>query len=526
MLPDPNAHAVSPVAGAVTATGFSVMADIASKVDGSAQLVVATDEAMTQCAFVSPGTLPSVTASNAGGGVYRTVLITASGLAPDTKYFYRVDVDGALGAVQSLRTAPAAGQGEYTFVIGSCSAQHVYSDFEALYAAAALQPDYIHFLGDMVYTDIKTDDILLPRARNIRVWKNVPAVAHLIRNVPVFANPDNHDSAGFGWTDSYPGTTYQKVVQNGLQAFRETMPLPELAAVTAGHADLDRLGLAYSYAYGNTLNVVLDTVSFRAHKTVIGAEQLAWAIAEMERGSDAGFKRIHLLSGENFSDYVPQHSWLASGSPELAQLLNAARHLPAAVMMFDGDLHCCGFTENFAIAASPGLTIPRICSSGIACVAGSHPPLEALARTFSWTGKPAHHAGNRKAFVHLTVDASGEWTADCYGEPYRGSAGTLLSRRTSTEQNCALTFAAAAVSAARGAEISIAVSKSWFGPVGGCSAQWRSNDGQSGEVKFGPNNGLAHIQVRAPAFGSLTVSLDNPSNCLIGARSSTVLTAV
>ena len=118
-----------------------------------------------------------------------TVVLSGMGLAPNTTYYYRVEVDGdTTQPVREIQTAPELGTpGQLKIGLGSCSKQEEQPIFNSIFAQ---QPDLFLFMGDNHYANTMHLDALRWHYRRFR---NLPERASLLANVPTMATWDDHD---------------------------------------------------------------------------------------------------------------------------------------------------------------------------------------------------------------------------------------------------------------------------------------------------------------------------------------------
>jgi alkaline phosphatase D len=224
--------------------------------------------------------------------------IRLDGLRPDSRYHYRVLVNGAperyLGQQQpwSFKTAPAAGfNGSFRVAFGSC-ARYQYDRVQRIWEVLPrFNPDLFFWIGDNIYGDSLDPDIL---ADEFRRQRDIPNLVELMRELPQLAIWDDHD---FGLND-YDRRHPRKA--EALAVFTRYWPNP-----AAGTADTP--GVFFHYRYGGVDFFFLDNRYHRdpndqpdgPDKTHLGAAQLAW-LQDGLRNSDAPFKV--LIAGGPWSD--------------------------------------------------------------------------------------------------------------------------------------------------------------------------------------------------------------------------------
>jgi phosphodiesterase/alkaline phosphatase D-like protein len=415
--------ALLPIVGAVTDQSFAVVADIQSVGDGATQLEVATDPGFTTRALLTNPVTPYRTARSALSE-YQSVRIEAQNLKPNTVYYYRFVVEGVPGAAAAVRTFPTAGvAAPVTFAIGSCNPNTKTSNYPAFSAIKAAAPAMFFHIGDIAYSNIRTNDITLQRAKNVRAWKAGPIVSDMLQSVPVAYMFDNHDSGGpLKDADSYPGTTWEAVLANSQQAYLETFP----------HYSLPVDGcLAQEVTLAKVRIILLDGTSFYrrgATPTVLGATQLAWLKARLLAAAKDDIARVFIVS--------PPRWVYWKGTPDAAALWNFIRDtkgLPQLTLV-QGDVHYCGVDDGLwvdrQVSGVGKVIVPMISASGLSLDVLEN---EAQIDQLMWNGVPSKFNRNYNSFVLVDVDAQGEFTARIYGDPYNGVSGTLLGTYSSKD---------------------------------------------------------------------------------------------
>jgi alkaline phosphatase D len=121
------------------------------------------------------------------------------GLLPNTRYYYRVRLDGAPDRYLEPRspfsfvTAPLPGvPGKYRIAFGSCARIQLHPHQPIWTAVERWQPDLFLWLGDNIYADTLEPDIMA----DMYQWQRlVPEMQPLMRSVPQLAIWDDHDYA-------------------------------------------------------------------------------------------------------------------------------------------------------------------------------------------------------------------------------------------------------------------------------------------------------------------------------------------
>ena len=291
-----------------------------------------------------------------------TVDLVAEGLAPDTEYFYRVEVgDDTTQPVRSLRTAPEATQALPTrLAFGSCTRQVEQPIFTPILAT---RPDLFLFIGDNNYANSRDRDALRWHYRRFR---GVRERGELVANTPTLAIWDDHDFLANNSNGTCPGRA------DALGAFEEYWANP-------AHGLPEAPGVFFNYRWGAAELFLLDC---RMHRPDVGdggrtcepeanppdlpreggplgAVQERWLVERLS-ASDAVFKLV--ACGSRFTPAGSLDSWAAF--PEASARLTEAiaDQQVGGVVFLSGDIH------RSALATVPGITndVPEITSSPLA----------------------------------------------------------------------------------------------------------------------------------------------------------------
>lgn len=223
------------------------------------------------------------------GAVYK---LTIDGLKRDTRYDYRVVIDGKESPehVASFKTAPAEGKAsKFRIAVTSCmkfgQPQHAWN------LLLAEKPDMHVTLGDTHYAD-KTNPSVQWR-HHLR-YRAVPEFAVVIRSVPTYAMWDDHD---YGPNNS-DGTAKGK--ENSLAGWAQIWANP-----LSGTDETP--GAFYSYTWGEVEIFIVDGRYHRSpdnhkddsEKRMLGDAQFAWLMDGL-KNSKAKFKVI--ASGSTLHD--------------------------------------------------------------------------------------------------------------------------------------------------------------------------------------------------------------------------------
>ena len=219
-----------------------------------------------------------------------TATIQLSGLVADTKYFYRMKIDGveaSCGFEQSFRSFPQAGK-DFTVIFGGGAGYN--PQFEHMWKNIVKhKPTVLLQLGDNVYHDapgIEEQQRYCYYRRYSR-----PEFREAMAQTPVFALYDDHD---FGDNDSWGGTDKNLPAwkRPSLKVFTENFVNP-----TYGGGE-ENPGVWHSFNIGDVDFIMLDCRYYRENpqtdkkgKTMLGEYQKQW-LKDKLKNSKAKFKVI------------------------------------------------------------------------------------------------------------------------------------------------------------------------------------------------------------------------------------------
>jgi alkaline phosphatase D len=264
--------------------------------------------------FERPTALPAIQATDATD---LTVKVSARGLKPGTRYFYRFRAGGQLSPVGQFRTAFAPDQAAPLTFAFSGDADWEWKPYPVLNALVKEKLDFFLFLGDLIYetTDLQgrtdVEDLAGYRwkyrenrePRDGSPSKMVPML-DLYRLFGQYSVFDNHEigvsradraappfttggaKAGDAFVNRTPGFLQR------VQAYREYQPVRDETVAGTGDPRLDGTGRFYrAIPWGaNAELIVLDDRSYRdaaprspddpdatsCARTMLGAPQLKW----------------------------------------------------------------------------------------------------------------------------------------------------------------------------------------------------------------------------------------------------------
>jgi phosphodiesterase/alkaline phosphatase D-like protein len=249
-------------AGGVTTDAVSIRARIVVP-NAVVRLAISPESAMTKAHYLEP-------VSGAQDSTAEVAAFEASGLTPDTEYWYAVEVDGNLDLSRQgrFRTYPQ-GAFSFTFAFGSCANEG--SNGAVFDTIREADPRFFFATGDFFYANIDAND-------PARYWEayahnlTAPAQAALYERVPIAYVWDDHDYGPNNADGEAPGREAAQTV------YREAVPHYPLGAGAGAEP------IYQAFTVGRVRFIVTDTRSARttasqpddATKTMLGAEQKAW----------------------------------------------------------------------------------------------------------------------------------------------------------------------------------------------------------------------------------------------------------
>jgi alkaline phosphatase D len=219
----------------------------------------------------------------------RTAVLEASGLEPDTKYFYEVSIDGvpAGNGRTKFRTAPLPRKpGKFRIAFGGCAGYT--PQFERMWTAIYDQhPLALLMLGDNVYIDLPEEPGPFHRY-SYYCRQSRPEWRQLTASVPVYAIWDDHDC---GIDDIWLGPHRDRPAwkPGALRLFQQNWNNPAYGNETAP-------GCWFRFAIGDVDFFMLDCRYYRTNpfaptRTMLGPEQKQWLLEGL-KNSTAAFKVI------------------------------------------------------------------------------------------------------------------------------------------------------------------------------------------------------------------------------------------
>jgi PhoD-like phosphatase len=348
---------ISVWAGATTPSSASVVAKVTGS---SARLAVSESSSLTAPAFFGP------VVPNAQG----IVRLTATGLAPNTRYHFAVEDNGVLDSAfrGQFRTHPPVGQ-PASFVIGLASCAGASPEVPGVGAVLApnrlsnstifdtirqqaLAENWLLFIhaGDRHYYDIGSEvhvsGFSLTTYR--RAYDDVmlqPRQHTLHRNVPTAYMYDDHDFGPNNSDRTAPGRA------NSIQAYRERVPHYPLGAPTGTAPNYQ------AFQIGRVLFVIWDCRADRdpatepagPGKTMLGAGQKAWFESLLATSTAAALVIVNTSQW----DHSHPDTWggYTHERAEIVRILSApggdsSRNWLPRMCLLQGDAHALGISST------------------------------------------------------------------------------------------------------------------------------------------------------------------------------------
>jgi alkaline phosphatase D len=221
-----------------------------------------------------------------------TAVVKIQKLKANTKYFYRIKIDGEEQKAvhkQTFSTFPAK-QSDQKFTIAFGGGAGYTPQYEKMWSVIeSHKPKAMLLLGDNVYID--TPEIAETQKYCYYRRQSVPVYRSFTAQTPVFAIYDDHD---FGDNDCYGGLDkdFPKWKRPVLEIFKQNWASPYYGGGE------ENPGCWFKFSIGNVDFFMLDCRYYRekqtlkkSGKTMLGAYQKAWLKKEM-LASKAKFKVI------------------------------------------------------------------------------------------------------------------------------------------------------------------------------------------------------------------------------------------
>jgi alkaline phosphatase D len=206
-----------------------------------------------------------------------TVMLNIGGLEANTRYFYKIYVNGEEDTIRgNFRTFPASGQrGDYVFVTGSCQETENMKVFDVM---PLHQPYFLMHTGDYTYPDYQMGPeyaaTMQGVAKSYQRRYDEKVMKQMLHNIPVDYMHDDDDYVG-GSGGRYCTNDFKAYVKDGRvvnEMFADTFDAVKRENVIKGytqffpHYDLPdtATGIFHSFKFGNAEFFVIDRESDKA----------------------------------------------------------------------------------------------------------------------------------------------------------------------------------------------------------------------------------------------------------------------
>jgi hypothetical protein len=518
-------------AGAVTDTSFKAFSDLPIS-SSNVSLVVSRSRDMWFPVFEHAA--GSTTDYAGAAQTYHSIMQSATGLLPDTQYYWAFRVGGVLGHIRSIRTAPANGTVfSFDFLPVSCSEVVNSTEHDVFNAAAAHGVSFVVHLGDFTYP-ILNDGGAIPndvgRYRDEVVRQGLSSgMWKLFDDAPVIYMPDSHDSVeGAFWGDTAPqGGTFTQISAVQRQAYRETTPHYPFEQVRLGinAGDLANVTLTQRFQWGRTRFIVPDCQSqWKTGTSIIGDgsyghwNQKQWLKDQIDEAEgDSSVAMVVLLVTRTWHGVAL--AWQALMLSEWLEICAYIRdNLTKQCVVICGDGHQ-GGADDGGYGSGPLAGFPVFMSSGI-----YQPDGGSIydVGPFFWNGVDAEIKDPSPSGVKIyqkfrVIDNGGDdigFETVFYSAPIDADTKEPTVRGTYRHDNASRTVSLAPSPGIIASEnVTISVDKTWFGK---CSVNYTCSHGPSGTLNFGANKRRVSFSVAPPGGGaSFTVTLSSPVGCTI-----------
>jgi hypothetical protein len=518
-------------AGAVTDTSFKAFSDFPLS-SASVSLVVSRSPEMWAPVFEhSPGS----TTSYAGDAeTYHSAMQEATGLLPDTQYYWAFRVGGVMGHVRSIRTAPVPGTAaSFDFLPVSCSEVFRSTEHDIFNAAASHGAAFVVHLGDFTYPILNAGGAIpnsIGRYRDEVVRQGLSSgMWKLFDDAPAIYIPDSHDSVeGANWGDTAPqGGTFTQISAVQRQAYRETTPHYPFEQVRLGinAGDLANVTLTQRFQWGRVRFLVPDCASqWKTGTSIIGDgsyghwNQKQWLKDQIDEAeADTNVALLVLLVSRTW--HGAALAWQVNMPAEWLEICAYIRdNLTKQCIVVCGDGHQ-GGADDGGYGSGPYGGFPVFMSSGI--YQGDGGSIYDVG-PFFWDGVDAEIKDPSPTGVFIyekfrVIDNGGDdigFETSFYSAPVDADTKEPTVRGTFRHDDEDVEVSLAASPGIMGSEtVTLAVEKTWFGK---CAVTYTCSHGPSGTLNFGANKRRIAFNVTPPGGGaSFTVTLSAPVGCTI-----------
>ena len=322
-----------------------------------------------------------------------SAVVPITGLAPATRYPYRVLVDGKALKIPSgtaLTTAPRDDvPGKVRIAFGSCFHQWGLGNAKQAERIRGRKPAAMLLIGDIAVQD---RDNHLGRHRADYLLRDLQAAWRgLAASIPVFATWDDHDYFNNDKAGIPKGYTRQDQV-GVWEVFRRSWNNPSY-----GFGD-DRRGIFLRTRIGPCDVIMTDERFFRTGKpgSYLGEDQMKWLEAQL---LDCKGPFIILSNGTMWSDYVSNGKdswgrWDPEGRERIFKLIET--HRIGGVLLISGDRHG---ARGFRIPRPSGFNFYEFEAASLGGRKGPPPRIDNCPEQF-------YGISDKYAFGEFTIDAT------------------------------------------------------------------------------------------------------------------------
>ena len=339
------AAAVSPVVagpwcGAVTPNSIAVTAHLGGS-GLQTRLAVSTQANFSGASYSPPVSSAAATGNN--------VRLDLAGLAPDTTYYYALEVGGVLEATAaktgSFRTLPPPGPASFRFCFASCGDWHENGQYVHQKILTENPRFFIH-MGDLNYEDTDEDNEEPYRENIINSITESPELGEMVRKLPTSWIWDDHDFSGNTSDRTSNGRRANRAV------YREMIPHYPLPAGGPNEA------IYQTFSCGRVCFILSDLRSDRnrdsdtdnANKSMMGPVQKQWFKNQLLAARDAEVPLIVWMSGVPTIQIGSERDNWGSYSTERTELLQFIRDQDIRnVVVISGDMHALAYDDGRAL---------------------------------------------------------------------------------------------------------------------------------------------------------------------------------
>jgi phosphodiesterase/alkaline phosphatase D-like protein len=294
------------------------------------------------------------------------VKITATGLTPDTQYYY--GIKDVVAGITDTKTgmakttpAPLTASSYKLLLSGDCDVDGLsfpgkpeQQNVPIFHDMAEFENDYLAFLhlGDFIYSNDDTTDQAKKRDSLYRTIR-LPETQKVFRKYPLIYTYDDHDS---GPNDHHMAiANFSNYVAEHIQAYKDIFPHYPMTTLNTGAGWVD--GLGQIFTLGRVRYVMPDTRAFASvGNTVLGdggtysslqTKNQKQAVKDaMIQAKTDGIKLVVFLTSRSTTGLIG-HTWEDQYLTELNEMIQyfADADMPEIVIIM-ADAHQLGFDDG------------------------------------------------------------------------------------------------------------------------------------------------------------------------------------